>query len=384
MATRLLFKRAALLVKVETSEGVDAAPSASTDAILCENVRINLSPNVIETNEHTDSLDPSDPIVGGTSVVLEFDVWLKGSGAAATPPEWGELLKICGFAETITSTAVPASAEALAAGASAVQATLGASAAGTAQAYRGMPISFSSGVTLASFIWDYSAAKLAKLTDTASGVLTTSSNYQIPVNVLYLPASSSISSGTLWFYNDGILYKLTGGRGNVSFDLTSGGPAKMSVRLMAMFGSKTDTSLVTPTLDQTVKPIWKAGAFTINSVAAALGSLTMDLGGQLVQPDNPNAAEGFDPAVITRRNPKGTMNPYETLVGTRDIMADFRAQTKRPLHARLGASAGNRLGFTIPSALYLNEQREDRQGITGVSVPFHMTGQDSGVCICSY
>lgn len=383
MAT-LLVRRAAVLFKIESSEGVDAAPSAGTDGVLVENVRITFNPNVITTNEVTPSLDPFDSIVGGMSVGIDFDAYLKGCGTASTAPEWGKMLKCCGFAETVTSSAVPASPAACAAGGTTVLANLGAAASSTAEAYLGMPLSLTSLLTLDTFIWDYSAAKAAKLTDTAAGNVGTTTSYQIPVNVLYLPASSSISSATIWIYNDGLLYKFVGSRGTVSLALTSGGPAKASFRFMGMFGSKTDTALPTVTYDTTRPPIWKGGAFTINSVAAAGQSLTADVGGQLAQPDNPNATEGFDPAVITARQPRGSINPKETLVATRDAMADFRAQTKRPIHARFGTAAGNRIAVTIPSALYLNQTPGDRNGYRVVDIPFHMTGPDAGLAICSY
>lgn len=381
MAT-MLTRRAAVLFKIESSEGVDASPSAGSDGVLVEAPRLTFNPNVIDTNEVTPSLDPADKIVGGMSVGFEFDIYLKGSGAAGTPPEWGKVLKCCGFAETITASAVPASPEALASGASAVQCTLGASATGTSELYLGMPVNFSSTVSGTSFIWDYSAAKLTKLTDTLGANLTTSTDYQIPINVLYLPASSSISSATIWFYQDGTLYKLTGCRGNVAFNLQAGGPCKAHFSFMGQFESKIDAALPTVTYDGTRPPVWKNGVFSINSVAAAASAFSLDMGGKIAQPDNPNALEGFDPAVITARAPQGSISPKETLVATRDIMADFRAQTKRPIHARFGSTAGNRFALTIPSALYLNQSLGDQNGYSKVDVPFHATGRDAGAAVC--
>jgi hypothetical protein len=380
----LSVRKAAILFKIESVEGTDAAPSASTDGVLVENLRMTFNPIITETNEVTPSLDPFDPIVGGMSVTTEFDVYLKGSGAAGTAPEFGKLLKACGFAETITGSAIPASPEALASGSSTTQATLGASASSTAELYRGMPISVSGTQTIDSFIADYSAAKLAKITDTAGGNLTTTSNYQIPINVLYTPASASISSGTLWWYNDGILYKVVGNRGNVSFSLTSGGPGRMSFRFMGAFESKTDAAMPAVSYDSTRPPIWKAGAFTINAAQAAGQSLTLDMGSQITQPDNPNASEGFDPAIITARQPRGSINPKESLVATRDIMADFRAQTRRSIHARFGTTAGNRVALTIPAGLYLNQTPADRNGYRVAEVPFHATGQDAGAFLAIY
>jgi hypothetical protein len=380
----LIVRNAVLLAEVESVEGTDPTPLPGTDAILIEQpFRITFNPNIIDTTEVNPSLDPFDPIVGGMSAQIEFDVYLKGKGTAGQAPEWGTLLRACGFAQTLTATAIPAAPQALAAGASMVQATLGTTASATADLYRGMPVSFSSAVTLDTLIWDYSAAKLAKITNTASASLTTTSLYQIPAHAQYAPASSSIPSLTFWIYNDGLLYKFVGCRGNASVRVNSGGPGRLSFRFLGQFTTKTDAATPTTTVvyDTTRPPIWKGGSFTIDSVAAAGSTFTLDFGNQLTQPDNPNATEGFDPGIITSRMMRGSIDPKETLVATRDIMASFRAATKAPLAAHWGTTAGNRIGLVAPSALYLNQTPGERNGYRTVEVPFHATGRDAGFYI---
>jgi len=380
----LLTRRAAVLFKIETgsaNEGVDQNPSPATDGVLVEQpLRITFNPNVIDTTEVTPSLDSFDPIVGGTSVSIEFDCYLKGSTTPGIAPEWSKILMACGFSQSLNPSAVIAT-EALGVGAATNQATLGTLAAGTANLYRGMPIQFSSGNTLTSFIYDYSAAKLAKITDTAATALTTTTQYTIPPHSRYTPASSSVDSATIYVYNDGLLYKFVGCRGTCPLTLTSGGPARISFRFMGMFLSKTDAALPTVTYDNTRPPIWKNGAFTINSVASAGQTMSIDPGNNLVMPDNPNSIESFDPAIITARQIRGSINPKETLVATRDSMLDFRTSVKRPLHARLGIVPGNRIGVTVPSALYLNQSPTDTNGYVTTDVPFHATGQDAGYSI---
>jgi len=382
----LLSRRAAVLFKLESgNEGVDAAPVAGTDGVLVEQpLRITFNPNVIDTTEVNPSLDPFDPIVGGTSATIEFDCYLKGTAAAGGIPEWSRMLEACGFLRSTQAAAIPAAAEACAAGASTTAATLGTTAVGTLQLYRGMPVSFTSANVLNSFIWNYTAGKVASLTDTAGVAVTTTTFYQIPIHVRYTPTSTAIDSATIYVYNDGILYKFVGCRGTCPLTLTSGGPARISFRFVGMFVSKTDVPLPVVTYDATRPPIWKNGAFTINSVDAAGQTMSIDPGNNLVQPDNPNSLESFDPAIITARQIRGNINPKETLVATRDAMGDFRNSIKRPLHARLGSVVGNRIGITIPSALYLNHSPTDTNGYVTVDIPFHATGQDYGYTICIY
>ncbi|MBK3734950.1 hypothetical protein GAY29_17945 [Azospirillum brasilense] len=377
----------ALLAKIETTEGVDAAPVPGTDAVLIENLQHSYNPNIIQTNEHTGSLDSRGPIAGGMTVQVTFDVFLKGSGAPGTAPEWGKLLRACGWAETITSTAIPAAPESCAAGGTTTTAVLGTSAGTTAQMYRGMPIVFTNTVTGTSFITDYTAGKTATLADTMSGAIVATTSYQIPVNVRYSPASINIPSVTLYAYRDGKLLKVTGARGTATLEFTSGGVGRMRCTFTGMFGSQTDAPVPAPSTmptDSTRPPIWKGGRALVNRSKAAMASLSIDFGNQMTNPDNPNAAEAFDPAVITARNMTGSSDPLEELVATRDAIADFRAGAAQPIGLSYGAVAGNRVGLTIPAATYTNVQPGDRGGLATQGLQFACTGQDAGAFLTLY
>ena len=375
-----------ILTKVESTPGTaESSLSASTDAVRAENCQIAPQPNVVQTNEYTGSLDGAGPIIGGMPMQISFDVYLKGSGTAATAPEWGKLMKACGWAETITSTAVPSSPEACGAGGSTTTAELGSSASTTAQAYRGMPINFSSGVTLSTFITNYTTGKIATLADTASGTINAGSNYQIPVNVLYKPASSGFSALTIWIYKDGLLWKFSGCRGNVALSLPANGPGKLTFTFTGRFVSKSDASVpASPTFDTTRPPIWYNGKFKYNRVASGIASLSLDGGVSVVLPDNPNDTEGFDLGELVSRRMTGSMDPLETLVATRDMFTDFRAGTSRILLASLGSAAGNRVGLTIPAAVATQNTPGNRAGIATTGATYEATGADAGAFLTIY
>lgn len=371
-------RNAALLFKIEAAEGVPETPSASTDAVLVENPRISFGPQNAQTREVTGSLDNRGPLVGGLQMSLTFDVYLKGSGAAGSAPEFGDLLRACGWAEVITAAAVPAAPEAAAAG-TATTLTLGASAAATAQLYRGMPLNLAvnpaSGL---SFIADYTAAKLATLADSFAPALDATTTWQIPVNVLYKPASASIPSGTFNLFIDGLKYVMAGARGDFTLAAPSGGPGRLSFTFRGMFVSKSDAAVPAATYDATRPPIFKGGRMLIDRGQAAVASFSFANGNSLAYPPNPNAAEGFDPSVITERAMTGSLDPLATLVATRDILAAMRAGTEQVVHARWGSVAGNRVGFTIPKALYTGNDPGDRDGLLTEETAFACIGQDAG------
>lgn len=377
-------KNAVVLSVAEVTPGVEVVPAPATDGFRVENVTIGFSPNVIETNEATGSLDSEEPIVGGMTVQIGFDVYLKGSGAANTPPEYAEVVKACAFAETITG-ATPGVPEAAAAGGSTTSVVLGASASSTDQIYRGMPLDLTGAVAGSTFITDYDGAtKTATVTDTLSGAPGITTNWQIPGNVLYGPASIGIPSHTTYIYMDGIRYRFVGVRGSLRQAWAAGGPARMTFALQGLFLGKDDVAVPAPAFDNTKRPIWRGGKMLINRVASGLQDLSLDAGVGLTNPPNPNGAEGFDPAEAVRRRMTGSMDPNETLVATRDIISDFRNGDTRILHALMGSQVGNRVGLTIPTAKYLNQTPGDRDGVATVQVPFAASGQDAGAFFCFY
>ena len=101
MAIRL-WRKAAMMHKIETTLGEDASP-AVIDAIIATN--ITFTP--IEAEEV--NRDLILPYLGNQGAILaaeygkiEFDIEIAGAGAAGTVPKYGSLLRICGLAETIT------------------------------------------------------------------------------------------------------------------------------------------------------------------------------------------------------------------------------------------------------------------------------------------
>jgi hypothetical protein len=384
----MLYRKQLLLAKIEVSEGTDPTPTGSANAILVENIRWSETPNVIQTNEHLATLDLGKPVIGGIRTSVSFSVWAASRSAGDTVPELGPLLRACGFAETQSTATVPSGgAEALASGAATTTCTLGSTATGTANLYTGMPITFTSTVTGTSFIAAYTAAKLATLTDTMGGTLTTTTNYLIEKNVVYRPTSASIPSVTLYLYRDGKLLKGLGARGTFTMNWTAGGGIRFDFTFQAVWQAATDTSMATPTFQNGTKIVWRGEANSTsrmrwNRILCAASSLTIDAGNSVVQPDNPEAIQGYDPALITMREPSGSFNPLEVLVATRDIFSDMAAGTTRILHARAGSSAGSRIAVTSANTMATaNNQGDDRDGLSAESITFRCTGADDGFSI---
>ena len=97
LATRL-----ALLAKIESTYGTDSIPTGSANAIMTKGLRVEPLQGATESrdldraslgNEATYHVAPFDR--------LTFQVEFAGSSAVGTAPDWGVLLRACGFDETI-------------------------------------------------------------------------------------------------------------------------------------------------------------------------------------------------------------------------------------------------------------------------------------------
>jgi hypothetical protein len=96
------FEREVLLAKEEASEGVDAVPTASANAIpIMEPAPPEFDPKIIERGHPLSSLSRLKPLVGARATKMAFKTEFFGSGAVDTAPRLGDLIEACGFDEAV-------------------------------------------------------------------------------------------------------------------------------------------------------------------------------------------------------------------------------------------------------------------------------------------
>ena len=104
MPAPLLWRSKILLVKIETTYGVDSAPTAALNAILATDIKL-------QPMEGTDvDRDLDLPYLGGQGSIpnelhqkISFKVEMAPSGTAGTAPGWGPLLRACGVAQVVSA-----------------------------------------------------------------------------------------------------------------------------------------------------------------------------------------------------------------------------------------------------------------------------------------
>lgn len=98
----LYWPKKALLAKVETTEGVDAVPTGSANAIMAFDVSIRPFEGTELRRNIAKPYMGSDPrVLVGNHVVMEFRVDLAGSGTAGEAPPIDPILRAIGLAPTV-------------------------------------------------------------------------------------------------------------------------------------------------------------------------------------------------------------------------------------------------------------------------------------------
>lgn len=94
-------KNMVLLVKIETTSGVDAAPAAATDGILIVD-KVDISPLEIDyasRNMLLPYFGGSQDLIAKVNSKISFSCELSGSGTAGTSAPWGPLMQACATAQ---------------------------------------------------------------------------------------------------------------------------------------------------------------------------------------------------------------------------------------------------------------------------------------------
>ena len=181
----------------------------------------------------------------------------------------------------------------------------------------------------------------------------------------YTPLSTGDSSLTLGFYLDGKLYKMWGCRGNVSLDLEVGKPGVLHFEFTGADFSESDASLLSgitcPTVDP---PIFMGADFTIDSYAAKLSALHIDLGNNVILRDDPSAASGNFSAFIVSRRPIVTFDPENVLVATYDFLGKWRSGSQLAMTMTFGSTAGNICTISAPKVQAQTISLADRNGLS--------------------
>lgn len=96
-------RNTAVLLKIETTRGVDAVPVNTTDAILLRKFTHKLEPKYVNVPEIRPYFGGGVDLLGASFISGTFEVSLAGAGAAGTAPPWNRFMRSAAFAEAISA-----------------------------------------------------------------------------------------------------------------------------------------------------------------------------------------------------------------------------------------------------------------------------------------
>jgi len=188
-------------------------------------------------------------------------------------------------------------------------------------------------------------------------------------SVTYAPASSSISSLTLAAYQDGIIKKIWGARGNVSLKLENGAPGWLHFEFTGADFSVTDGTMLSGVTYESTKPVaFLSATFSIDSYSALIGLLEINMNNEVNLRKDANSDSGYKSAVITGRKPTMTMDPEHVTVATYDFFGKLRSGNEGSLSLVLGSTAGNICTIKAPKVQYINISDDVRDGIRSLGI----------------
>lgn len=163
-------------------------------------------------------------------------------------------------------------------------------------------------------------------------------------SVTYKPASSSLKTGTIKAFVDGISYRLKSCRGTVSEEMSAGQIPMLSFNFSGLFDPVTDVSAITDeaTLAGSAFPAFlpkpfKAALLKLEGTYKAITeALSWDIGNKLQYVPDANVTS-FKRVDITGREPSGEMDAEAVTKATYDFMGKLASKTAIQIESFTGA-----------------------------------------------
>ncbi len=212
----------------------------------------------------------------------------------------------------------------------------------------------------------WGALMIACATAETTGLLT-------PNRVEYLPATDTLKTATIYWYDDGLLHKLTGCFGNVKLSAKSGEAPKLTFDFTGIDAGVSATANATATLTGWKMPVaitkanvtdiqlgctYATGALTGGTAYNSTG-LSLDWGNQVAFAPMLTTEQ----VVLTDRKVTGSLSVELTAAQEVTQMAAVKANTLQGVGFVIGNTTGNKIMLHMPSVQLINPKKEDFNGM---------------------
>ena len=194
-----------------------------------------------------------------------------------------------------------------------------------------------------------------------------------PARVEYLPVTDTLKTATIYWYDDGLLHKLTGCFGNVKLSAKSGEAPKLTFDFVGVDSGVSATANATAVLTGWKMPvaITKANVTDIllgatYATGALTGGTSYNSTGLSLDWGN---AVAFAPmltneqVVLTDRKVTGSLSVELTAAQEVTQMAAVKANTLTSVGFVIGTTSGNKIMLHLPSVQLISPKKEDFNGM---------------------
>lgn len=399
----LLTRKQQVALKINatpTSTAFDATVLSATSATMkVEDVVVKYNVEQNTRNPQRSTIGNVQNVPGAISAQVTFRVPVAGNGFPGTAPSWGAAMRACGWVQTVNSGSASVGTQyrdprntAGSSGSLAITGTYGGAFSGfykvTATEVSGAP-----SVTIQFYSFDangqqqgYTSNAVANIDGTpqafgdgeglsiAIGTAvfgTVGNSFYIPVtsadteNVTYTrSAAAAIPYASLAVYQDGVLHKIRGVQGNVSWDFPkTGSIGYMNFTFMGVKeAAPSDSAMLTGiAYEDSVPPAFKGVTTSINGSAPnCYTSFAFDSGNRLQLQECAAETDGYLCAYIDGYEMTGAINPVQSVVATFNPFTDYFGGTASVVSlSTIGTDAGNRISITSVQQNYGGAQYTD-------------------------
>jgi hypothetical protein len=189
-------------------------------------------------------------------------------------------------------------------------------------------------------------------------------------SVTYAPVSTAMDSATLYFQQDGAQHSITGARGDVEITFKAKGIPTFKFSFVGIYNPPTATSLASPTYTKFQSPLVVNSSNTpsvsIAGYAAILDELSLKLGNTV----DFRSLVGAQYVQILDRQASGQVTFEAVTPDVKDFFGIALGNAYSALSLTHGATAGNIVQLSIPTADLNNPTYTDNSGVQMMQIPY--------------
>tara|TARA_B100000683_G_C12492526_1_gene555064 strand:- start:342 stop:1484 length:1143 start_codon:yes stop_codon:yes gene_type:complete len=355
----MLTRKQVLMVKVESTEGVNANPAPETDALLIlEGGGVTPEGQVVGSARLSSTLSREPDKIGQFLLGLTAPCEFRGNGIvgnAVNKPDFDAVLRACAMKRTdIEFIQADGFAGTFERGETVTGGTSGATGQFVGKGKDGIIVEGVVGTfSLGEVLTGATSAASANATDDPI------SGHQ------YMPTSvhADKPSVTAIRYQDGHKFSLVGGRADYSITLPSGEKGTIEFTIRGSWEEVVQESNPTPTLNDAEAPLVESMNLEVAGYAP-LGVTNLALSGanSLSKLPDMNASEGLRGMGVTGRQPAGSFDPEAVELSQYNPWSEWKAGTLGEISFQLGSAPGNRIFVCMPKVQRTSVAYGDREG----------------------